>query len=390
MTERIGFVGTGATPDDPDEEGFAMAYRHARGYERIDDCELVACADIVRENAEQFAETFDVPHVYEDYERMLDEAAPDVVSVCVPPDVHADVVLGIADHGGPDAVHCEKPMATEWPDCRRMGEACESADIRLTFNHQRRMGPVFREAKRLLDDGAIGDLRQLEWSAKNLFDAGTHMFDLSAFYTDQTPVEWVLAGIEYSDENRQFGVHNENQAVAHWRYESGVDGLARTGWGSDGVGARFRLVGADGTVEVGADDGPPLRYRNDETSGWSTVDVGETEWGNRKFVTYRGYVRWGVEAGLRRATEYLPVGDPTDYEYPTHIDRAIESVVTAVREDAESELSWRNAIESTEVVFAAWESARRRGRVALPLEIDDNPLEEMVADGRLAVDPEGT
>jgi hypothetical protein len=28
-----------------------MAYKHAAGYERLDNCELVACADIVRENA---------------------------------------------------------------------------------------------------------------------------------------------------------------------------------------------------------------------------------------------------------------------------------------------------------------------------------------------------
>ncbi|MFB6151545.1 MAG: FG-GAP-like repeat-containing protein [Haloarculaceae archaeon] len=384
MPYRIGFVGTGATPDDPDEEGYAMAYRHAAAYDRIDDCELVACADIVRENAEQFSERFDVPGVFEDYETMLAEAEPDVVSVCVPPAVHADIVEGCAEYGDLEAVHCEKPMATTWRACQEMCEACEDAGIKLTFNHQRRTGPIYRRAKQLLDDGGIGDLERIEWSAKNLYDAGTHMFDLSAFYADQSPVEWVLAGLDYSEENRQFGTHNENQAVAQWQYESGVYGTATTGRSSDATGARLRLVGSEGTIEVAPDDGPPLRLRNGRTLGWKTIDVGETQWGNRSYVTYPGYVRWGLEAAAEQLGERLPVG-PSGGGYPSHIDRAIESVVDAVREDEESELAWRNAIQATEVIFAAWESVRRRERVEPPLEIDDNPLEAMVEEGQLPV-----
>lgn len=65
MTLEIAVVGTGANPNKRDRTGYAMAYRHARGYRRLDDCEIVSCADIVLENAERFAEEFDVPYVYE-------------------------------------------------------------------------------------------------------------------------------------------------------------------------------------------------------------------------------------------------------------------------------------------------------------------------------------
>jgi hypothetical protein len=40
-------------------------------------------------------------------------------------------------------------------------------------------------------------------------------------------------------------------------------------------------------------------------------------------------------------------------------------------------------LQATELIFASWESARRRGRVDLPLEIEDNPLEDMVEAGQL-------
>lgn len=385
MPYRIGFIGTGPTPDEPSSDGFAMAYRHADAYRRLDDCALVACADIVPEHAERFADTYGLSGFYEDYRAMLDAEALDVVSVCVPPDVHADIVIGCAEHGDLEAIHCEKPMATTWRDCKAMGAACEAADVRLTFNHQKRVGPVYRRVKTLLDEGRIGDLRRVEWSASNLFDDGTHMFHLADYYADHAPVDWVLAGFDYRDENRHFGVHNENQAVAQWRYASGVSGLAVTGRSADAFGAELRLVGAGGCIELGATDGPPLRLRNGRSLGWRTVDVGETVWGKRAYATYPGYLRWGALLAARRLAEAAPGVSAAALDYPTHLDRAIESVVEAVREDGESPLSWRRALGPTEVIFAAWESARRRGRVDLPLDIDDNPLESLVARGELPV-----
>lgn len=109
---EIAFVGTGADPDEPDASGFAMAYHHAEAYQRLNECDLVACADIVPENAAAFAKRFGIldERTYEDLETMLVESDPDVVSVCVPPSVHADVVVDCAVNEDLDAIHCEKPM----------------------------------------------------------------------------------------------------------------------------------------------------------------------------------------------------------------------------------------------------------------------------------------
>lgn len=63
---------------------------------------------------------------------------------------------------------------------------------------------------------------------------------------------------------------------------------------------------------------------------------------------------------------------------------AIADIVPALKEGRESELCARNALNATELIFACWESARRRGRVDLPLMISDNPLEAMVESGELS------
>ena len=379
MSYTVAVIGTGADPDDPNREGYAMAYRHAAGYDRLDDCELIACADVVRANAERFAAEFGVEGVYEDYEVMLREVRPDVVSVCVPPSIHAEIVVGCAESGVVEAIHCEKPMADTWADCRRMVEVCDDREVQLTINHQRRFGAPFREAKSLLDSGAIGSLQRLEFADDNLYDLGTHAFDLCNYYADGAAVEWVLAGIDYREPNVWFGTHNENQGLTQWRYDNGVFGLASTGYGSSFVGCYLRLLGSDGAIEIGVEDGPPLRVRRAGSNNWETVDTdGEDLHGPSSTL-----IRAGARTVAGRISERLEEAlTPTEY-----VDRAVADVLRAVRTDGGSELSAENALRADELTFASWESVRRRGRVELPLTIEDNPLAAMVESGRLRVEP---
>ncbi len=346
---RIGFVGTGPDPDDPGPGGYAMAYRHADAYRSIDGCELVACADIVPEHGEAFADANGIPEtgIYTDHETMLAEADLDVVSVCTPPDVHEPIVV---DCAGADltAVHCEKPMADTWGAAKRMAAACRDNGVQLTFNHQRRFGKPFRQAKALLDEGEIGELEQVQFGAGNLYDYGSHSFDLCGYFADEAAPEWILAGLDYRTKEVYFGMHNANQAIAHWRYESGVQGMAATGSGASLVSAHHRLVGSDGVIEIGVDDGPSLRINRDSDAGWSVLNT-EGE---------------GVHGSI-------------------FIERALREVLRSVERGEPSTLRAENALRATELIFGAWESVRSRRRVDLPLEIEDNPLVSMIETGDL-------
>ena len=381
MPFDVAFIGTGANPDDPDRTGFAMAYRHAAGYDRLDNCRLTACVDLVRENAEAFAErhAIDTASVYEDYEEMLAEEAPDIVSVCVPPAAHAPIVVGCAESGIPRAVHCEKPMATTWADCRRMTHACSDARIQLTINHQLRFGGPVRRAKELLDGGAIGDLRRIEFAEDHLYDTGSHSFDLCNYFAGDTRADWVLGQIEYSEENRWFGEHNENQAVTQWRYENGVYGLGTTGGDDRMVDCYLRLRGTTGCLEIRA-GGEPLRMRRDG-EGWRTVDTGA----DRLYGPRPGVVQSVARATVGR----LSARAADRLDHTTYTQRGIEDLVAALDTGDEPELAASEALAADELIFATWESARRRGRVDLPLLVDDNPLTEMVESGDLELSTSG-
>ena len=133
--------------------------------------------------------------------------------------------------------------------------------------------------------------------------------------------------------------------MAQWRYANGVSGLAATGDHAL-VGCHNRLVGTDGEIEVLVDDGPDLRIRRGD--------------GTTETFDFKG-------------------GKP--------LHRAIEHVIESLDTGTEPELSAAHALRATEIIFGVWESARRRGRVDLPLDIEDNPLEAMVESGALTPGP---
>jgi predicted dehydrogenase len=390
---EVAVVGTGPNPNDPGPEGYGMGYRHAEGYRDACGCELVACADIVREHAQAFADEFSLEAVYTDYEEMLRDVEPDVVSVCVPPASHAEIVHGCASSGVVDAIHCEKPMAKTWDECEEMVRAADDHGVQLTFNHQRRFGAPFRTAKTMVDEDVIGELTRLEFSEVNIYDAGSHLFDLCNYYVDQTPAEWVIGQIDYREENVWFGAHNENQALVQWKYENGVFGLASTGTGAQCVGCYLRLIGSDGAIELGVEEGPTLRVKRQTSTDWEVVETGESiharePSGPIGSIMKRGkhllpLVPEGVENRLlglyRRVAAYQT---DANSDGPTSIQgRALQSVVRGLETNEEPELGSTNALAATELVFAAWESARRTGRVELPIDVDDNPLDAMIDEG---------
>lgn len=344
MTEyAVGVIGTGMQRGGTDDSGMAMGYQHADAYAALDECEVVACADLVRENAERFAAAFSIDdaNVYDDHGAMLREVNLDIVSVTTPIPTHPEVVLDCVAVGNPEAIHCEKPMSNTWGDSRLMAQECARRDIQLTFNHQLRFAEPVRRAKELLDEGAIGDLMRVEMSRGNLLEAGTHQMDLCSYFSGDLPAEWVLGGLDYREAEGKSGVHVEDQTLGLWQYENGVHGLASTGDGADAVGCHSRLIGTEGTIEVDRGDEEPLRVQHG--GEWEAIDC-----------------------------------EPSD-----PLSDAITHVVECLDTGTEPVVSARNALVGTELIFGIYESARRRGRVDLPLTIDDNPMQAMVDAGDL-------
>ena len=362
----VAVIGTGPDPDNPTVEGFAMGYRHAEAVENTDGADVVACADIVPENGAAFADAFglDASAVFEDYAEMVAAVEPDVVTVAVPPAIHERVVVDCARSGVVSAVHCEKPMADTWDAAQRMAQECWRHDVQLTFNRQRRFGKPFREAKRLVDDGEIGDLRRVETCWGDFFDTGAHTVDLTGMWNGDRAPEWVIAQLDYREEDVRFGMHQENQVFAEWRYENGVHGVLSTGEGSGLCDAAHRIAGTDGEIRIDSEEtGNMLEIRRAGDAEWEAIDVD-------------GEDLHGANAPDRRYGK-------------AYQDRAFAEILEALDEGRESELGAKNGLNAAEIIFGGYESVRRRGRVEFPLDVTGNPFEGMVEGGELTPEPSG-
>jgi UDP-N-acetylglucosamine 3-dehydrogenase len=356
-TFRVGIIGCGRPRRTEGATGFGQGHVHAAGYEASPDCEIVAAADIRQDNLNAFLDEHDVPRGYLDYQEMLAQENLDIVSVCLWPALHAQAVIDAAQ-AGVKAIHAEKPMAPTWGESKAMAAACQERGVQLTFNHQRRFGRPFRKAKELLDSGTIGTLLRVEAFTSNLYDWGTHWFDMMFMYNDEEPVEWVIGQIDARGGQLIFGVTVEGQGLSYFKWRNGVYGLMVTGqpelYQVDGIVKGMecanRLTGTNGTIEVGVRDGPEIRLRNLEAGGeWRDLDVGGRIHGHE------------------------------------HVVAAILDLVDALKTGREPELSARKALQATELIFATYESSRKRGRVDLPLEIEDSPFLSMLEEGTIAV-----
>lgn len=337
----VGIVGTGDEHGGVEGGSFAMGYRHADAYTAIDSCELVACADIVPENANRFAEYYGVAvdNAFEDHHDMLEAVDLDIVSVTTPIPSHSEIVVDCA-RAGVEAVHCEKPMSNTWGGIRRVIDACENHDVQLTFNHQLRFcGPV-QAAKRRIEEGEIGSVHRVEAARQDLFETGIHQLDVCSYLSGDVRGEWVLGAIDYRNEETKYGVHVEDQAMGTWKYTNGVHGLVSTGEGMDTIGTHNRIIGTEGHIEIDLWEEETVKiWRDGESPATLEVELGE------------------------------PIHD------------TISHLVETLGTETEPHVSARRIRIGTELALGIYESVRRRGRVDLPLEIDDNPLHAMVESG---------
>ena len=127
----------------------------------LDTAELVAGADLDPRLTEKFKEETGCNAVYDDYEALLDEEKPDAVfAFCATAD-HADVIEMCAPRG--IHVMVEKPMAATLEQADRMLVAAKKHGTKLMVNWPTAWSRSLRTAKRLVDEGKIGDLWQLTW-----------------------------------------------------------------------------------------------------------------------------------------------------------------------------------------------------------------------------------
>lgn len=148
---RIAIVGTGN-----------ISHAHIGAYLTFPErCKIVALVDILPEKARKVKEQYLLDcDVYDDHEKLLPRTDIDLVDVCTPPYVHAQISINAMRSG--KHVICEKPMAASLEECDAMLRARDESGRILSIIAQNRFREPIRNVKALLDSGLAGPVRHAQ------------------------------------------------------------------------------------------------------------------------------------------------------------------------------------------------------------------------------------
>ncbi len=134
-----------------------IANSHVRALRaHADRVTLVAASDIDMPRAQKFCNRHEIPQAYASAEDLLEQVRPDVVHVCTPPGVHADLSILAMEAGA--WVLCEKPLCASLAEMDRLA-AAEAATGRFTSSvFQWRFGTAGRHLKTQIREQVMGQL----------------------------------------------------------------------------------------------------------------------------------------------------------------------------------------------------------------------------------------
>jgi len=183
MVYRAAIIGCGKIGSEfADDPQITDIYTHAGAYKTCPDTELVAVCDKDRTKAEKCRGRWNIPDCYVDYQKMLSESEPDIVSVCTPDATHFDIIRSIICSSKVSAVFAEKPLALDLDQAEYLVNLAEKKDVILAVNYSRRYAGKFSEIREYLHSEEFGDFLTMNgYYTKGTMHNGTHWFDLARF-----------------------------------------------------------------------------------------------------------------------------------------------------------------------------------------------------------------
>ncbi len=319
-----------------------VAPRHAESIAGLPGARLAAVADIRENRAHHFATQYGAePHT--DYHTLLAQPDVDVVNICTPSGLHAQITLDALAAG--KHVIVEKPIALSLEDANRMIAAARDANRKLCVVLQNRYNPPMQDLRRLVDAGALGKLL--------LGNATVRWYRPQEYYDDDWHGTWAMDGGALM-----------NQSIHH------IDALQWLLGAPESVFAfTATLAHRMEAEDVGV---ATIRFRNGAvgTVEGSTVTYPENLEGSVAIFGERGSVKVGGTALNRKVL--WKVADELEHErelltrdqvdppsvYGTSHRAVIADMMAAVQEDREPKTNGPEARNSLALVLAMYESAR--------------------------------
>ncbi|HEX5913785.1 MAG TPA: Gfo/Idh/MocA family oxidoreductase, partial [Rubrobacter sp.] len=163
---RWGILGTGA-----------IARQFVRGLRSLPEAEVFAVGSRSEDSAAEFADKRNIPRRHASYEGLATDPEVDVVYIATPHPFHAENAELCLQAG--KAVLCEKPFCVNAAEAERVVELARENGLFIMEGMWTRFFPLMEEVRRLLSEGAIGEVRMLnvDFGFRADLDPASRLFD---------------------------------------------------------------------------------------------------------------------------------------------------------------------------------------------------------------------
>lgn len=331
---KVGIAGVGRVASSFEDDPLRVKpATHAGAYALNPRTKIIAGACRSEEKAARFMEKWQAERVYYDFKGMLANEELDILSICLPPELHYEAVMSALNlNRGIKAIFCEKPLSENLQDAGRMVKECEEKRIKLIVNHNRRWEIPYELARDKVEDERLGNLLSITMNYHSgLFVMGTHIIDTARFIAGD--IDFVVGYAEPVLEDA-VGAHGS----ANWRRDDpSVSGLLHFVSGARGFlngSARrsyliveFDLQFENGRILIGNNG------RN-----FKTIEPRESKY-------YDGINELSSEV-------------PSCYKLNSTFKSAVDEIVECLDENKESRSSGKEALKTLEVLVALSESSK--------------------------------
>ena len=300
---KVGIIGVG---------GIANG-KHMPSLAKLDNVEMVAFCDIIKERAVEGAKKYGVSNakVFTDYRELLAEKDIEVVHVLTPNDSHAKISIAALEAG--KHVMCEKPMAKTAAEARAMVEAHKRTGKKLTVGYQSRSMPESLYLKKMCDNGELGDiyfakaialrrrgvptwgvfLDKEKQGGGPMIDIGTHSLDLTLWLMNNYEPESVMGSVFYKLRGTKNAANEwgswdpekftaEDSAFGYVKFKNGATVIIETSWALN-----ILDLGSGATVlcgtKAGADFHEGLRINGERNGSLYINQIKVNPWEREKF-----------------------------------------------------------------------------------------------------------
>jgi predicted dehydrogenase len=255
-----------------------------------------------------------------DWRAAVEDPDIDVIDILLPNAMHHAVVMAAVAAG--KHVICEKPLALTGDLAREMTQAAEKAGVVNQVGFNWRLTPAVQQAKKLIAEGAIGEVRYIRshwmgeffndpsipmvWRFKKeqagsgaLGDLGSHAIDFSRFLCGEI-VEVQGLQAQYVTKRSLPGGGEGDQDVEDTttfmvKFASGAMGYVESSWSAPGkkTSAGFDVIGSTGSISFTWERMNELKFYDGgdpaDRQGYRTILVGPPHPYGQHFWPIAGY-----------------------------------------------------------------------------------------------------